>query len=225
MLRSSGCRSAMSTPFCPAEQEMVAAERVFQYVELGSSGTGVTRQPALLQPPPPPPPRPAQQCGGTSKRRAEAQSSPGQGSLRQPLLPPPQPPPAWAGSKSGSGWLQAGHVRFEDVWLRYEPWQQGGASRGALPSSCAPATGPGSLGTAGAGGSSSGSGGNSSSSGSGGSPWVLRGVTLDILPGEWGLRHLTFPHVPASLLFVHQPSFPPSCVPSPAWGSVDAMLF
>lgn len=169
---------------------MVAAERVFQYVELGCSGNGAARQPALQPPPSPPPPRPAQQGGGTSKRTARVPGSPGQGSLRQPLLPPPQPPPAWASSKCSSGWLQAGHVRFEGVWLRYEPWQHSGASRGALPSSCAPAAGPESTSAATASGSGSGSGSGGSGSGSGNSsgrsPWVLRGLTLDIQPGEWG---------------------------------------
>ena len=175
---------------------MVAAERVFQYLELGSSpgsaGSGrggkdggnsssgsrgsSSKAPAVSSR--------ATGWGGAAGRDLEAQ--------RQPLLAP-----AAAGlhaeereSSSGSSvsWLHSGHVTFEDVWLRYEPWQTGGQSRGvdgrrSSSSSSGAANGGASHEVTGTAAGGSGGGGCSSSSSSS-SPWVLRGVSLDIPPGK-----------------------------------------
>jgi ABC-type multidrug transport system fused ATPase/permease subunit len=173
---------------------MVAAERVFQYLELGSSGgdiggsgskdggnsTGSSRSKS--------PDRPGSSAAGWGAAAGsdlEAQ--------RHPLLAP-----AAAGlraearrisSGSDGSWLHSGHVTFEDVWLRYEPWQAGMEGIHANSSSSDAANGGASCEASGAAGASS---------GSGSSPWVLRGVSLDISPGKpatalprVGLQHLS----------------------------------
>lgn len=164
----------------PAEQEMVAAERIFQYLQLGSgssycgsgSSSGAGDQGIL----------PSSSDGSISSRfksraAAAVTRTTTNGDLeeqRQPLLcAAPALPlqlPAAAGSGGGT-WLHSGHVRFDNVWLRYEHWHE---SRGRGGAACAnthpaapelPGAAPG-------------------SPADGSAPWVLRGVSLDVAPGE-----------------------------------------
>lgn len=182
---------------------MVASERVFQYVQLGGGGLAADSRPAGL----PQLPRLSEQSSSRAARKAEQPGSPGQDSLLPPLLPAP----ALAGSKGSSGWLQAGHLRFEGVWLRYEPWQ-GTASSGGLASTACGAVGSSAAAAAaanGGGGDGSGRNGSNSSGGSSSSsPWVLRGVSLDIQPGKLpsaALRVLGHPPVSQSSMHASEP--------------------
>lgn len=161
---------------------MVAAERVFQYVELGGVGGGAEGRPAKLPPLAPPPgpgPRPLHQRGKANLRSAEQPGGHAQDSMRQPLLQA-QPLPPLGSGKGSSSWLQAGHVQFQDVWLRYEPWQGSGNNTALAISTAAAREGAGMRAAA----SGSGNGSAAGSSGGSSSPWVLRGVTLDIQPGK-----------------------------------------
>lgn len=165
----------------PAEQEMVAAERIFHYLQLGagdgtcgsggrssSRSSGAAGQQSRL---------PSRQDGsgssGANGKAGAAAAATAAGDVeeqRQPLLAPTVAPrlplPAPAGS-GGSAWLHSGHVRFENVWLRYDRWQEAGGSGAPAP---AAAAGP--LGAV------------PGIPPDGGAPWVLRGVTLDIAPGK-----------------------------------------
>lgn len=88
----------------PAEQEMVAMERLLQYMVLPPQQDTLPPLTALEGP-----------AGGGEEEGA------GMG-LRAPLLPKAQrgaasAPPA----DPGPGWLQQGHLVFDRVWLRYTP--------------------------------------------------------------------------------------------------------
>lgn len=167
VLPISGLLSGLLSASAETEQEMVAAERVFQYLQLGSSSSSSRRDSKTGS---------AEDnrthgAGAAARRQkqpAAAGSSSGACSDLEAQWAPLLPPPAQPVSGASGGWLTAGHVRFEDVWLRYDPWSPS-SSRGS------------SLGTAPA---AAGLANGDSGSSSGSSPWVLRGVTLDIEPGE-----------------------------------------
>lgn len=174
-----------------AEQEMVAAERIFQYLQLGASGGGSaggrsctgegsagggssssTAEKRRKLPPTQP---------GSATKPASSSSTAGPGTAacdveeqRQPLLLPLQSAATLdtgmsGNSRSNSSWIHSGHVRFENVWLRYTPWKEGSVNRstGAREAASTPV-----------GEAEEGSAAGSLS------PFVLHGVSLDIEPGK-----------------------------------------
>ena len=162
-------------PCCPAEQEMVAAERIFEYQQLGGSGVDSSSDSSSAGD--------AASRGGSHKHRrggkqqppaAAAAAADEEAALRQPLLPA-------AVASHGDTWLRAGHVRFDNVWLRYEPWPDRTGS-----SHCSNSSAPNAAAITAAAITppSDGNGELASGSGGGGSPWVLRGLSLDIQPGS-----------------------------------------
>lgn len=170
---------------------MVAAERIFHYLQLGagdglggsinaSGGRAARRCEA-----------PAGDLGGGRAKgvagRSLVSAAAAAGDLEDQRLPllrasPEQSLP----QNAAAGWLRSGHVRFEGVWLRYEPWQGPVTSSTctdisvSVPAPAAAARAPTeALGIA----------------SDGGGPWVLRGVSLDIAPGK--LRPRPLPGAPA----------------------------
>ena len=173
VLPITGLLSGLLSALAETEQEMVAAERVFQYLQLGGASSESAQSPCSgcsegAQRRPPAPPRALLGSSGAAPD-LEAQ--------RQPLLRAPSdtaPPHEAAPSR---GWIHSGHVRFEDVRLRYEPWRGGSsAAGGSGGSGGSPAPAAATVGAA----EEHGSGGSSDR------PWVLRGVSLDIQPGRSG---------------------------------------
>jgi ABC-type multidrug transport system fused ATPase/permease subunit len=156
---------------------MVAAERVFQYLDWGGGASGTNSSNTA---------RHATKYGFSaasaahekvSRTASKPAAAPGTDlEAATPLLPPP----AALSSGGRDGWLHSGHVVFENVWLRYEPWSPGCTAATGLSSSrggCA------STNRSGDGGgpptANGGSGGGSSAS-----PWVLRGVSLEVAAGS-----------------------------------------
>ena len=100
---------------------MVAAERLFQYLQLGtgSGGSGGSGS------------GPDCSSVGSAGGSQPAGTDVEQQALLLPLLPPLASAPRFeavavegiASISSAAGWLQQGHVRFENVWMRYTPWQ------------------------------------------------------------------------------------------------------
>ncbi|KAL4856242.1 ABC transporter C family member 13 [Chlorella vulgaris] len=161
VLPITGLLSALLTSSAETEQEMIAAERVFQYLELPGSSSSSSTSDSLADD--------AATCaavvaGGLSSARCEVAGQEGSRQdavgrdleAQQPLLQAVARPRSQLGppaplSSGGSDWLHSGAVRFEDVWLRYEPWS------GRLPPS--------------------------NGCGNGSRPWVLRGLCLELQAG------------------------------------------
>lgn len=110
-----GLLSGLLTSSAETEQELVAAERVLQYLGLPSEG----EQPVAREQERPSP--------GAVCHADWAAAEAGQASLRTPLLGGPSGAALGAAGDArptgrGSGsWLREGRVEFVDVWLRYRP--------------------------------------------------------------------------------------------------------
>ncbi|PSC76164.1 ABC transporter C family member 13 isoform X1 isoform A [Micractinium conductrix] len=175
VLPITGLLSGLLASSAETEQEMVAAERIFEYQQLGGSGVDSSSDSSSAGD--------AASRGGSHKHRrggkqqppaAAAAAADEEAALRQPLLPA-------AVASHGDTWLRAGHVRFDNVWLRYEPWPDRTGS-----SHCSNSSAPNAAAITAAAITppSDGNGELASGSGGGGSPWVLRGLSLDIQPGS-----------------------------------------
>jgi ABC-type multidrug transport system fused ATPase/permease subunit len=170
---------------------MVAAERVFQYLELPGSSSSSSTSDSLADDAAN---RAAVVAGGLSSARCEVAGQEGSRQVaagrdleaQQPLLQAAARPRSQLGppaplSSGGSEWLHSGAVRFEDVWLRYEPWS--GSSGGAGSAhSCRPAAAVSSSGLSEA-TPAAGRLPPSNGRGNGSRPWVLRGLCLEVQAG------------------------------------------
>ena len=112
---------------------MVAAERLFQYLQLSAAGGGASGSSGS-----------GPDCISVGDEGGSQAAGPDieQQALLLPLLPSLASAPGvgavateggQAASSRAAAWLQQGHVRFENVWMRYTPWQAASNGEAAAP--------------------------------------------------------------------------------------------